>query len=193
MSGKKGRIFVISAPSGCGKTTIGKRVIRKTKGLFPSISATTRPRRRGEKNKKDYHYLTREQFEREVKKGNFLEWENNFGHLYGTPKKFVLKSLKEGKNLLLSIDVKGAVRIKKQFPGSILIFIKPPSIKELSKRLRLRKTEKPGEITRRIRIAKKELSFSPKYDYSVVNDRLDKALRKVISLVKKEIKKSNIF
>ena len=96
---RRGRIFVVSAPSGCGKTTICKRVLRKVKNLAPSVSVTTRRPRAGEKNKKDYYYTSQEAFKNRIKKGSLLEWEKNFGHLYGTPKDFVLKKIKEGKNL----------------------------------------------------------------------------------------------
>jgi len=183
---KKGRIFVISAPSGCGKTTIEKQVLKRVKNLVASISVTTRPPRRGEKHKKDYRYVSRKNFLEGVKKGNFLEWENNFGHLYGTPKKFIREKLKKGKDVLLSIDVKGGMNIKKKDPKSILIFIKPPSIKELTKRLKKRNTDKNKEIAKRLKIAKKELTFAPKYDYRVVNRKLDKAVKGVISIIKKE-------
>ncbi|MBL7157666.1 MAG: guanylate kinase [Candidatus Omnitrophica bacterium] len=183
---KKGRIFVVSAPSGCGKTTICKRVLRKIKGLTPSVSTTTRRPRRGEKNKKDYRYISKKLFKKEVKNRSFLEWEENFGYFYGTPKRFVLEKIKKGKDLLLSIDVKGAMNVKKKFPKSVLIFIKPPSIKELSRRLKLRNTDDKAEIARRIKIAKRELKFAPKYDYIVVNDKLENAVDELISVIKKK-------
>ena len=184
----KGRIFVVSAPSGCGKTTICKKVLKRVKNLVPSVSATTRAPRRGEKNKKDYHFISRERFRKEAKKGNFLEWEENFGCLYGTPKRAALKKIKEGKSLLLSIDVKGATHLRKKFPNGIFIFIKPPSIKELSRRLEDRQTDGGGEIKTRLRIAKNELKLAPKYDYIVVNDKLVKATSRVVSIINREVK-----
>ena len=183
---RKGRIFVVSAPSGCGKTTICKRVLKKAKGLVPSVSMTTRRPRHDERNKKDYYYVSRKSFQKEIKKGNLLEWERNFGHLYGTPKSFVLEKRKEGKDVLLSIDVKGAMKIRKKLPGSILIFIKPPSLKELSRRLKTRNTDRKKEIAKRLKIAKRELGFMPKYDYIVVNNRLKDAINEVLSIIKKE-------
>ncbi len=185
---KKGRIFVVSAPSGCGKTTICKSALRRVKNLVPSVSATTRTPRRGEKNNKDYHFISRERFKKEAEKGNFLEWEENFGCLYGTPKRAALKKIKEGKSLLLSIDVKGATRLRKKFPDSVFIFIKPPSTKELSHRLENRQTDGGREIKMRLRIAKKELKLAPKYDYIVVNDKLGKAVNTVVSIINKEVK-----
>src|SRR3989338_660296 len=109
---KHGRIFVISAPSGGGKTTICKEILKKIRGLVPSVSVTTRKPRPGERDKKDYYYVSEKKFKEKIKKGKLLEWEKNFGYFYGTPKKFVLESMKKGKNVLLSIDVKGAMQIK---------------------------------------------------------------------------------
>lgn len=183
---KRGRIFVVSAPSGCGKTTICKRVLQRVKNLVPSISLTTRAPRPNEKNKRDYHYVLPKIFKNNIKEGSLLEWEKNFGYLYGTPKDFVLKNLKEGKNLLLSIDIKGAMNIRKKFPDSVLIFIKPPSLKQLKARLKSRNTDKSADIEKRLKVAKKELDFVQKYDYVVVNKRLRDAVNKVVSIINKE-------
>jgi len=185
---KKGRIFVVSAPSGCGKTTICGKVLRRIRLLVPSVSVTTRPRRPSEKSKKDYYYISRESFKNEIKKGNLLEWEENFGHFYGTPKRFAQKKIEEGKNILLSIDVKGARKIRKKFPESILIFIKPPSLRELSRRLKRRQTDRQREIGKRLGMARKELKAAPKYNYIVVNNKLENAVNEVISIIKKELK-----
>ena len=184
---KKGRIFVVSAPSGCGKTTVCKRVLRRVKKLTSSVSMTTRKRRRGEKNKKDYYYVSHEAFRKEIKKRNFLEWKKNFKNFYGTPKHFVLNNIKKGKSVLLSIDVKGAMQVKKKLPQSVFIFLKPPSMKELSRRLRLRNTDGHTEITNRLKIAKKEMKYIPKYNYVVVNKNLKEAVNKIVSIIKKEV------
>jgi guanylate kinase len=183
---RKGRIFVISAPSGSGKTTIQKKVLRKIKDLTPSVSLTTRKPRKGERDKKDYQYLPREAFKKEIKKGKLLEWEENFGYLYGTPKEFVLEKIREGKDVLLSIDVRGAENIKKKFPESVLIFIKPPSMSELSRRLKERNTDRAAEVIRRLKLAKTELGYAAGYDYVVVNRELESAVNKVTSIIKKE-------
>ena len=186
---KKGRIFVVSAPSGSGKTTICKKVLKKTRSLVLSISMTTRRPRPGERNRKDYYYVSRESFKKQIKKDNLLEWAENFGYFYGTPKRFVLAKIKEDKDVLLSIDVKGAMQIKRKFPKSVLIFIKPPSLKELSRRLKTRNTDRGAEIARRLKIAKKELKALPRYNYVIVNKKLGDAVKKVISVIKKERKK----
>ncbi|UCD55208.1 MAG: guanylate kinase [Candidatus Omnitrophota bacterium] len=185
---RKGQIFVISAPSGCGKTTICKRISKKIKFLVPSISVTTRRPRPGERRGKDYYYISRRFFEKEIKKGNLLEWEENFGYLYGTPKRFIREKLKRGKNLLLSIDVKGAMNVKKIFPESTLIFIKPPSMAELARRLKSRNTDADAEIGDRLKIAKKELKFAKRYNYVVVNKKLEDAVNEVVSIIKKKMK-----
>jgi len=178
-----GHIFVISAPSGSGKTTLCKEVLKKIKSLTPSVSLTTRKPRKDEKNAKDYHYVSKDAFKEEVEKGNLLEWEENFGYFYGTPKKFVLENLKKGKSLLLSIDVKGAMVVKEKFPESTLIFIKPPSMKELSKRLKTRNTDNKKDIEKRLDIAKNELKYEKKYDYVVINDKLENAVSEIISII----------
>lgn len=185
---KLGRVFVLSAPSGSGKTTIWEKASKKIKGISSSVSMTTRRPRKNEKNKKDYYYVSRDHFKKEIKKGNLLEWEENFGHFYGTPKKFVLEKIKRGKDILLSIDVKGAMQVRKKFPKSVLIFVKPPSMKELSKRLKGRATDCGDEIKTRLKIAKKELKYAPKYNYVVINDKLGKATKEVVSIIKKERK-----
>ncbi|MFH1594700.1 MAG: guanylate kinase [Candidatus Omnitrophota bacterium] len=182
----RGRIFVVSAPSGSGKTTICKGVLKRLKGIAPSVSVTTRDPRHGEKSGKDYHYTSERSFKADIKKGNFLEWEKNFNYFYGTPKKYALNKIEKGIDLLLSIDVKGAMTVRKMFTDSVLIFIKTPSLRELSRRLRARKTDKEGEIANRIKAAKKELKFAPQYDYLVINNKLEDAVDEVISIIKKE-------
>jgi len=183
---KKGRIFVVSAPSGSGKTTICQGVLKRVKGLASSVSVTTRKPRRGEKNRKDYRYLSRGAFKKEIKKRGFLEWEENFGHLYGTPKRFVIDKIKAGKDVLLSIDVKGAMNVKKKFRGCTLIFIKPPSMRELSRRLESRNTDGKAEISKRLAIAKNEIGYSARYDHVVVNRDLDKAIEKVVGIIREK-------
>ena len=185
---RKGQVFVISAPSGCGKTTICKRVSKRVRSLASSISLTTRPPRPGENRGKDYHYVSRRSFEKEIKKGNFLEWEKNFGYLYGTPERFIRESLKKGKSLLLSVDVKGAMNIKKIFPEATLVFIKPPSITELSRRLKSRNTDAHTAIGTRLKIARKELKFAPRYNHTVINNKLEDAVNEVVSIIKKKMK-----
>ncbi len=185
---KKGRLFIISAPSGCGKTTIVKKLLRRVKNLTPSVSITTRSRRIGEKKQKDYHYISRRSFKKKVKNRYFLEWEENFGEFYGTPKKFAYDAINYGKDVLLTIDVKGARAVKKKIPRAVQIFVKPPSMKELSNRLRNRKTDQEAEIAKRLVMAKKELEAAKKYDYVVINKKLDTVVKRIVSIIKKERK-----
>ncbi|MBL7071501.1 MAG: guanylate kinase [Candidatus Omnitrophica bacterium] len=186
MKKRPGKLFIISAPSGCGKTTLCERLLERMPRIRRSVSFTTRPPRRGEKNKRDYFFVTPEEFERHKKKNNMLEWARNFGFYYGTPKDNVLKLLDEGTDVVLAIDVKGAMKIKKLFPSAAFIFITPPSITELEKRLRNRKTDDHFEISKRIKIARIELSYLPMYTYNVVNDNLSKATGKLKAIIKAE-------
>ena len=185
---RKGRVFVISAPSGSGKTTIASRAVRKLKNISPSISFTTRRPRQGESDKKDYYYVSKLEFKKAIKKKKLLEWASNYGYYYGTPKRPVFDKTKKGKDVLLSIDVKGAMQVKRKMPQSILVFIKPPSVDELKRRLDGRNSDTKSEIKKRLKIAKKELSYIPKYDHVITNDKLENAVKKLVSLIKKERK-----
>ena len=178
------KLFVVSAPSGSGKTTLCNKLLRGGLSLERSISMTTRPPRPGEEDGADYHFVTEEHFRDIIQKKGFLEYEENFGHLYGTPKKFIENNFKKGKNVLLSIDVKGAMKVRRQYPGeSVLIFIMPPSLSVLGKRLRLRKSEGTSAISARLKLAKKEIAYKKRYDYTVVNDRLDAAYKRLKDIV----------
>lgn len=182
---KNARLFVISAPSGCGKTTLAKRLLEdKSLGLVHSVSATTRKPRVGEKNGRDYHFLALHDFLHKIKERGFLEYEENFGNWYGTPRRFIKQNLAAGRSVLLNIDVKGAMKVRKAYPKkSVLIFIMPPTIAMLKKRLTMRMSDSPCDIKRRLNIAKREIAYKDKYDYTIVNDELDVAhreLRKII-------------
>ena len=182
------KLFVVSAPSGSGKTTLCNMLLEDGLSLEPSVSMTTRAPRDGEKDGVDYHFVTEKYFRDTIKNNGFLEYEENFGHLYGTPKQFVEDNFKKGRSVLLSIDVRGAMKVKKQYPGeSVLIFIMPPSLKVLGERLRLRKSEDGKAIAARLKLAKKEISYKKKYDYTVVNDRLDAAHKKLKDIVVSEL------
>jgi len=183
------KLFVVSAPSGCGKTTLCRRLLADKLGLVNSVSMTTRPPRPGEEEGVDYRFVSRADFEKMALTGGFLEHEENFGRLYGTPKKLIEDNLKKGSPVLLSIDVKGAMKVKRAYPKeSILIFLVPPSVADLRKRLMQRKSDGPLDIAARLEIAKKELSYKAKYDYTVVNDSLDSAYRKLKKIVLGELK-----
>ncbi len=189
----KGKIIILSGPSGSGKTTLHKELLASPKlkeKLVKSISATTRPKREGERDGKDYIFLTPQIFARRILRGYFLEWEKVFDNFYGTPKIQVLNLLKKGKHVLLCIDVKGAQYIAQEFPQAIKIFIKPPSMKELHKRLELRASETQETLALRLKVATQELKSSKDYDHVIINGNLDKAKKDLESLVAKILKKT---
>ena len=189
MAIKAPKIFVISAPSGCGKTTLSKRLLTdKSLGLKNSISVTTRCPREGEKDGRDYIFVSRRKFRAMEKKREFLEREENFGNLYGTPKKYVEGIIDNGASALLSIDVKGAMNVRKAYPDkSVLIFVLPPSRKALEERLKKRNSESKEDMRARLHIAEKELSYKSKYDYRIINDRIDHAYKRLKKIIKKEL------
>jgi guanylate kinase len=184
------RIVIISGPSGCGKTTLHKALLKsyRLKGkLVKSISATTRIKRAGERSGKDYLFLSTKAFEERIKKGYFLEWEKVFDHYYGTPKKQALDLLKKGINVLLCIDVKGAKTVAQEFPQSLKIFIKAPSMKILKDRLKDRGSESLKSLEARLKVAQRELKEAKHYDYVVVNANLNKALGELQHIVCQEL------
>lgn len=178
-----GIAFVISAPSGCGKTTLIDRLLKDESGLKRSISVTSRKPRPGEANKHDYIFVEEREFEAAIKKGKFLEWMRYSGNYYGTPKDFIGSCLKRGIDVVLNLDVRGARAVKETFKNSVTIFIIPPSIEDLKRRLRDRQTDHHLEIKKRIAMAEKELSHLPEYDYAVVNDKIGDALEKLKAIV----------
>jgi guanylate kinase len=180
----QGRLIVVSAPSGAGKTTIVKALLTKYPSMLFSVSATTRPKREIEVDGRDYFFLTREDFERRIAAGELVEWEQIYENLYGTLKSEVDKALSSGKTMLFDIDVKGGLSIKRMYPSdSVIIFIKPPSIEVLRDRLLNRKTEDEATFKRRMDRVAMELGMASQFDYQVVNDNLDKAIAEVDQLV----------
>ena len=182
----KGLLFVVSAPAGCGKDTILEQVLANEANVGYSVSATTRAPRPGEVDGTHYFFLTREKFEEMIKNGDVLEYTEYCGNYYGTPKAGVEKMLSEGKDVVLKIEVEGAMNIKKLFPDSCLVFILPPSMKELERRLRKRGTEDEPTIMRRIAQAKNEIDTAVNYDYFVVNDDLEDAVNDLIAVIRGE-------
>jgi guanylate kinase len=178
-------LWVVSGPSGSGKTTLcNTLLLNKKLGVVRSVSLTTRSIRRGEQNRKDYVFISRQEFVNKIKTGDFLEWKRVFGNLYGTSKKLVYSLLKKNKDVLLCIDVKGALEIKKKFPKRcVSIFVIPPNAKELARRTRSRAREDRAEIQKRLAFANTELSFAKKYDYIIVNDNFSKALKELEAII----------
>ena len=189
MKEKKGKLFVFSAPSGTGKTTIIKNVMEQFPELSFSISATTRSKRITEAEGVDYFFMNKVEFKERVKNEEFLEWGKFFGYYYGTLKELVFEKINNGISILLEVDVKGALNIKEVYNDSVLIFISPPSIEELKKRLLNRKTESDEDFRKRITRAEMELNYREKFDYNVYNYNLDDAQKEVNEIIKSELAK----
>ena len=189
MKEKKGKLFVFSAPSGTGKTTIIKNVMEQFPELSFSISATTRSKRITEAEGVDYFFMNKVEFKERVKNEEFLEWGKFFGYYYGTLKELVFEKINNGISILLEVDVKGALNIKEVYNDSVLIFISPPSIEELKKRLLNRKTESDEDFRKRITRAEMELNYREKFDYNVYNYNLDDAQKEVNEIIKSELVK----
>jgi guanylate kinase len=190
---KKEILVVLSSPSGGGKTTVCERILRKHKIFVRSVSATTRKRRRGERQGRDYVFLTEEEFKGKIRKRQFVEWAWVHGHRYGTLKSFVTKVKKAGKVAFFVLDVQGGMAMKRKHPDSVLIFLLPPSMSELKRRLARRGTEKTSEIKQRLKTGLREMTFWPKYDYVVMNKNLSQAVSSVEKIVESERLKSSRF
>jgi len=180
---RKGILYIISAPSGSGKTTLCARLVESVDSLYRSISMTTRAPRPGEKDGIDYIFIEKQEFIKRQKKNEFLEWAKVFGEYYGTPKKHITHMLKRGSDVLLSIDVQGAMKIKRLKLDTVYIFILPPSIAMLKERLINRSTDSKKAIRERMNVSKKEISCSQKYDYVIVNNRLEPALDNLRAII----------
>ena len=184
---KTGQLIVISAPSGAGKDTVVKELMKKYgENKWVSVSATSRNPRPGEQEGIDYFYLTKDEFEKNIEEGFFLEYTNYAGNYYGTPKKYIKDKLDEGIDVILIIEIEGAMNVKKLIPEALFIFIMPPSIKELVRRLKTRGTETNEKILKRFNQTYKEINEVTKYNYVVVNDIVDNAVEKVNAIIKAE-------
>jgi len=182
MVNKEGILIVLSGPSGAGKGTICKSLLKETDIQY-SISATTRKPRPGEQDGREYFFFTKEDFENKIKEDGFLEWAKVYDNYYGTPKKFVEDMLVEGKDCILEIDPQGAQKVRATKPDSVLVFIAPPSMQELKNRITNRATEKLSEINKRLSCAKEEMLCMQNYDYVVINDQVEKAVEKIKAIL----------
>lgn len=186
----KGLLIVVSAPSGCGKGTILAEVLKDDKYYF-SVSATTRAPREGEKDGVNYHFITKDTFEQLISDNKMLEYTNYCGNYYGTPLTYVDENLNKGKNVILEIEVEGAMNIRKMRPDAVLVFILPPSVKELRRRLEKRGTESEEVIDKRINKALTEIKAADKYDYIMVNGPIEKAVEDFKTIVSAAAMSSN--
>ena len=183
---KQGLLIVLSGPSGCGKNTVCNALKKENKNIWESISMTSRDRRPGEKNNEDYYFVTKEEFEEKIKENKMLEYASFAGNYYGTPKDAVQQKLDEGKDVILVIEIQGALKIKEILPQSLFVFLLPPSMNELKKRLERRKTETKEKMMERFEIAYREINELPKYNYVIVNDDYEEAANKLNAIITAE-------
>ena len=182
----RGLLIVVSGPSGAGKGTICKSLLSKYKDIGISVSATTRKPREGEVDGKNYFFISKEKFEEMIKNDEFLEYARVYENYYGTPKDFVLNKVLNGEDVLLEIDIQGALQVKKKYPEGIFVFILPPSMEELKNRIISRGSETEDSFKLRYSSALDEMRYIKDYDYYIINDEVEKATSKLISIIEAE-------
>lgn len=187
---RKGALLIISAPSGAGKTTICRKLLARRKDLKYSTSCTTRSPRPGEKDGKHYFFLTRDEFKRKIQRGELLEWAMVHDEYYGTPRKFVDDQIERGLNVIMAIDVQGAMSIRRKHPAAILVFVLPPSMDVLKARLAGRR-DASESVAKRLANSRGELAAAKDYDYVVVNDALEKAVDQISCILTAETLKTS--
>lgn len=182
----------MSAPSGCGKDTVFKELVKKRNDVVESVSATTRKPREGEIDGVNYFFLTKKEFEKKIKENGFLEYANYNGNYYGTPVDGVKKAIDEGKVCFLIIEVQGAQKVMRMFPDNcVSIFLLPPSLEVLEKRLRNRESDGEEMIKQRLNIANIELSYKDRYNYQIVNDNIDVCVNELNNIISDELNRRN--
>lgn len=188
---EKGLLVIFSGPSGAGKDSVLEKLKEITDEVKVSVSLTTRQKRENETDGESYYFVTRDYFEKKLGEGGFLEYAEYGGNLYGTPKAPVDEMLSQGKTVILKIEVKGAEKIRKLYPDCVSAFVLPPSVKELERRLRARKSEDEETVQRRLLIAREEIRRSTEYDYIVINDKLEEAASDLLSIIRAEKHKTS--
>ena len=184
---KRGMLIVLSGPSGIGKGTVRKEIFSQEGNKFDySISMTTREKRPGEVDGKDYYFVTKEEFENEIANGGMLEYAQYVDNYYGTPLKYVNEMLDSGKDVFLEIEVKGAMQVRKKCPDGLFIFLTPPDLMELRQRLINRGTDDIAKINKRMKTAVEEIEMMQNYDYAVVNDEVPRAAEKIKTIIRAE-------
>lgn len=179
----RGKTFIISGPSGVGKSTVLKALFRERGNMYFSVSATTRAPRESETDGVDYHFLSHETFKEWIRQGEFLEYAEFVENSYGTPKKYVYEAMEAGQDVILDIEVQGAVQVKERMPEVVRIYLAPPSWEELERRLRARGTDDEETIRKRLLRAKEEFKLAHTYDYFVINDTVENAVRELNSIM----------
>ena len=186
MFNQKGLLIVLSGPSGVGKGTVCSSLRQEQEDIIYSVSATTRNPRAGELDGSNYFFKTKEEFEKMIQNNELLEWAEYVGNYYGTPRAFVEETLNKGKDIILEIEVQGALKVKETYPDGIFVFLMPPSFEELKNRIIHRGTENPESLLNRMNVAREELQMMRHYDYAVVNDEVEKAVKRIQSIIEAE-------